>query len=187
MNCCREVIEPSVKLGRMITFLKLIIVVYFFLIIVDLFLFETGFFFMILIQILVLFIAISSKHFAHFLLFILMSFLDFLMYFDYVGRWFQIGFYERQNSFVFCFLVFISIFQIFCIYVAFQLYKQSKQEYRIKYGYAEGGNGEGVNNQNDGDIHVNIQGINNAQNNNNNNNNRGFVPFQGRGYAVGGN
>ena len=112
------------------------------------------------------------------------------MFFDYLGRWFQLGFYENHNSFLFCYLVFTTVFEIFCIYAVFQCYKQSKYEYRIKYGYVAGENGEGENNQNDDNINNNIQGLNNPQNNNNNNNNNnngGFVPFQGRGIAVGGN
>ena len=191
MNCCREVIEPSLKLGRMITFLKTIIFMHFFLIMIDLLVIETGFFFLLLVQILILFIGISSKHFSHFLLFILMCFFNLYMFIDYLGRWFQYGFYESQSSFVFGYLVFITVFEVFCIYIIFQAYKQSKQEYRIKYGYVAGENGEGENAEN---IHENIQGINNLQNNNNNNNNdnnnnnnRGFVPFQGRGIVVGGN
>ena len=190
MNCCREVIEPSLKLGRLLTFLKMIIVGHFLLIFIDLFLIETGFFFLLLIQILVLFIGMSSKHFSHFLLFILMCFFNLFMFIDYLGRWFQYGFYESHSSFVFCYLVFITVFEIFCIFTIFQAYKQSKFEYRIKYGYAAGENWDAEFNQNAEDIHENIQGLNNLQNNNNNNNNNnngGFVPFQGRGIAVGGN
>ena len=187
MNCCREVIEPSLILGRQIIFLKMVIAAHFLLIFIDLIIIETGFFFSLLIQILLLFIGISSKHFAHFLVFILMCFINLFMFIDYLGRWFQFGFYESQSSFIFCYLVFITVFEIFCIFVVFQSYKQSKHEYRIKFGYVAGENGEGENNQNADNIHENIEGINNLQNNNNNNNNGGFVPFQGRGIAVGGN
>ena len=46
----------------------------------------------------------------------------------------------------FCFFVFIAVFELFCIFISFQAYKQSKQEYRIKFGYAEGENIGGGNN-----------------------------------------
>ena len=155
-GCCQEVIEPSVKLGRMITFLKYIIVVYFFLIIMDLLLIDSGFFYYLFIQVLVLFICISTKHFGHFLFFILLLFFNLLIVFSVLGEWFQYGFYSNDSSIAFCYLVFIVIFEIFCIFVIFQCYKQSKQEYRIKYGYAEGENEGGENIQNAQDIHDNI-------------------------------
>ena len=133
-GCCREVIEPSVKLGRIVTLLKIIVVAHFLLIFIDLFLIETGFFFLLFIQILSLLIGISSKHFSHYLLYILICFFNFFMIFQSLGAWFQIGFYKNDSSFTFCFFVFIAVFEIFCIYAVFQAYKQSKQEYREKYG-----------------------------------------------------
>ena len=111
------------------------------------------------------------------------------MTFQTLGIWFQVGFFKDDSSTAFCFFVFMFVFEIFCIFVVFQVYKQSKQEYRQKYGYAAGENG-GEEFQN-GEENDNIQGLNNNQNNNRNNNNNnndgGFVPFQGRGVAVGGN
>ena len=109
--------------------------------------------------------------------------------FSDIRSWFQVGFFKNDSSTAFCFFVFIFVFEIFCIFVVFQSYKQSKQEYRQKYGFAAGENG-GEEFQN-GEENDNIQGLNNNQNNNRNNNNNnndgGFVPFQGRGVAVGGN
>ena len=196
-GCCKEVIEPSIKLGRLISFLKFIVFIHFMIIFIELFLIETGFFFLLFIQILVLLVGISSKHFAQFLLLILVCFFNFILIFQTLGSWFQVGFYKNDNSFVFCFFVFIAVFELFCIFISFQAYKQSKQEYRIKFGYAEGENiGGGNNIENAQDFEDNVQGFNNVGNNvnninngNNNNNNGGggFVPFQGRGYAVGGN
>ena len=188
-GCCKEVLEPSIKLGRMITLLKIVVMIHFCLIFADLFIIETGFFFLLFIQILVLLIGISSKHFAHYLLFILICFFNLFMTFQILGIWFQVGFFKNDSSTAFSFFVFIFVFEIFCIFVVFQSYKQSKQEYRQKYGFAAGENGgeEFLNGEENG----NIQGLNNNQNdnrnNNNNNNDGGFVPFQGRGVAVGGN
>ena len=193
-GCCREVIEPSLKLGRLIAFLKFVVFIHFFLVLVDLFIINTGFFFLLFIQILVLLIGISSKHFSQFLIFILICFFNFSLIFQTLGSWFQVGFYKNDSSFAFCFFVFMFVFELFCIFISFQAYKQSKQEFRIKFGYAAAENGGGVNNiENAQDFEDNIQGFNNFGNNDNNNNNNnnnnggGFVPFQGRGYAVGGN
>ena len=185
-GCCREVIEPSLKLGRIVMFLKFIAFIHFIFIVADIFIIETGFFFLLFIQILTLLIGISSKSYSQFLIFILICLFNIYIIFQTLGVWFQVGFYKNDNPLTFCFLVFILVFEIFCIFVIFQAYKQSKQEYRIKYGYAAGENGENNNEiQNAQDIDENL--IQPANNNNNNNNNQGFIPFQGRGYAVGGN
>ena len=72
------------------------------------------------------------------------------------------------------------IFEIFCIYVIFQTYKQAKHEYRIKLGYAP------EDNQNNFQMNENLEGLNN-NNENGNMNQGGFNPFQGNGIPVGGN
>ena len=187
-GCCREVIEPSLKLGRIIMFLKFIAFIHFIFIVADIFIIETGFFFLLFVQLLTLLIGISSKSYSNFLIFFLICFFNIYIIFQTLGIWFQVGFYKNDNPFTFCFLVFILVFEIFCVFVIFQAYKQSKQEYRIKYGYAVGENG-GNNNEihNAQDFDENLVQQANNNNNNNNNNNQGFVPFQGRGYAVGGN
>ena len=185
-GCCNEVIEPSLKMGRIVTLLKYVATIHFILIFADLFIIETGLFFTLFIQAIVLLIGISSKYFSHFLLFILFSFFNIFWTFQTLGEWFQKGFYKNDSSFEFCFLVFLIVFEIFSIFVIFQAYKQAKQEYRIKFGYAAQENGLGENLQNAQDLN-NAQDFNNDNNNNNNNDNGGFVPFQGIGIAVGGN
>ena len=187
-GCCNEVIEPSLKMGRMVILLKYVVTIHFILIFADLFIIETGFFFLLFIQTIVLLIGISSKYFSHFLLFILINFFNIFLTFETLGEWFQTGFYKNDSSFTFCFFVFMFVFEIFCIFVIFQAYKQSKQEYRIKFGYIAGEVGLEENLQNAQDMNNNGQDFNNNEdNNNNNNNNGGFIPFQGRGIAVGGN
>ena len=184
--CCKEVIEPSVKLARMVTLLKVLGFLHFFLIIIDLFLFGTGIFFFMLIQFLVLLIGISSKHFGQYLFFILICFFNIYLCFSTIGAWFQVGFYKSDSSVSFCFLVFILIFEIFCIHVIFQTYKQAKHEYRIKMGYAPE---EGLN-MNNAQMNDNLEGFNennNGGDDNDNNNERGFADFQGNGIPVGGN
>ena len=179
-GCCREVIEPSIKLARMVTLLKILGFIHFALIIGDLFIFGTGIFFFLLIQFLVLLVGISSKHFGQLVLFILICFFNIYLCVGTIGAWFQVGFYKNDSSVAFGFLAFILIFEIFCIYVIFQTYKQAKHEYRIKLGFAP------EENQNNFQMNDNLEGLNN-NNENENNNQGGFAPFQGNGIPVGGN
>ena len=182
-SCCREVLEPSIKLARMITLLKILGFVHFALIIGDLFIFVTGIFFVLLIQFLALLIAISSKHFGQLLFFILICFFNIYLCIQSIGAKFQVGFYKNDNSLNFGFLTFILIFEIFCIYVIFQTYKQAKHEYRIKLGYVP----EENQNQNNLDMNDNLEQFNNNNEEYNNNNEGGFQAFQGNGIPVGGN
>ena len=177
---CREVIEPSIKLARMVTLLKILGFIHFALIIGDLFIFGTGIFFFLLVQFLVLLVGISSKHFGQLLLFILICFFNIYLCIGTIGAWFQVGFYKNDSSLAFGFLAFILIFEIFCIYVIFQTYKQAKHEYRIKLGYAP------EDNANNFQMNENLEGLNN-NNENGNMNQGGFNPFQGNGIPVGGN
>ena len=188
--CCKEVIEPSLKLIRMLLFFKIILVFHFLLVILDIFVIEGGFFFLILIQIFCICIGISSKHFCHYLILILICFFNFILIFQIVAEYFQKGFYDSDNPFVFCYYVFLVIFESFCIFLSFLLYKQSKYEYRIRYGYApQEPEPEEDNEHNNYHHNNNADFVNNNNNHNNNNggNNRRFVPFRGRGVAVGGN
>jgi len=123
-GCCKEVIEPSLKLGRMLTLLKVITIIHIILIFTDLFFFESGFFFLITAQVLLIFTGLSSKHFSHYLLSILLCFLNFILVFQNLGRWMQVGFYKNDNSMKFCFFVFFLVFVflsplLFCAVVQF--------------------------------------------------------------------
>ena len=203
--CCREVIEPSIKLAKMVNLLKILGFLHFALILGDLFLFGTGIFFFLLVQFLFLVIGITTKHFGQYLLFILICLFDTYTCIQNIGARFQIGFYKKDKTAPFGLLVFLLIFEVFCIYFTFQTYKQSKHEYRIKLGFPPE---EGIQmndndniNGNDNVVGLNINddnneeendGINNNNENNNNNHNNdnnnqgGFRPFQGHGVVVGG-
>ena len=184
-SCCREVIEPSVKLAKMVTLLKILGIVHFVIILGDLFLFGTGLFFFLLIQFLALLLGITSKHFGQYMFFILICIFNAYSCFQSVGAWFQVGFYKKDKALSFGFMVFFIIFEIFCIFVIFQVYKQAKHEYRIKMGYAPNDNDARINDNN------NVEGFNDGDNfndgNNGNNNDGGFAAFQGHGVPVGGN
>ena len=200
--CCREVVEPSIKLAKMVNLLKILGFLHFALILGDLFLFGTGIFFFLLVQFLFLVIGITTKHFGQYLLFILICLFDTYTCIQNIGARFQIGFYKRDKTAPFGFLVFLLIFEVFCIYFTFQTYKQSKHEYRIKLGFPpEDGiqmNDNDNINGNDNVVGLNINddnneeendGINNNNENNHNNDNNnqgGFRPFQGHGVVVGG-
>ena len=202
--CCREVLEPSIKLSKMVNLLKIIGFFHFALILGDLFLFGTGIFFFLLVQFLFLIMSVTTKHFGQYLLFILICLFNTYTCIQKIGAWFQMGFSKRDKTAPFGFLVFLLIFEIFCIYSIFQVYKQSKHEYRLKLGFPpeEGfqmndanenvhdhDNVVGLNiNDVEGDDNINDNNFNNNNNNNNDeNNNHGvFQPFQGHGVVVGG-
>ena len=180
--CCKEVIEPSVKLARMVTLLKILEFLFFALILLDIFVFDTGIFFLLLFQFLFLLIGISSKHFGYLLANIMISLLYLYTIISRLGVMFQVGFTKKSKPLGFGFLSFTTVFQIFAIYVVFQVYKQAKHEYRIKFGYVPAN--EQI------DENANLVGDNNEENDNGQNGNNNaveFEAFQGNGVPVGGN
>ena len=191
--CCREVLEPSIKLSKMVNLLKIIGFFHFALILGDLFLFGTGIFFFLLVQFLFLIMSVTTKHFGQYLLFILICLFNTYTCIQKIGAWFQMGFSKRDKTAPFGFLVFLLIFEIFCIYSIFQAYKQSKHEYRLKLGFPPE-EGFQMNDNVNENVHGNVLGLNinddgndeNINNNNENNNQGGFQPFQGHGVVVGG-
>ena len=196
--CSREVMEPSIKLSRMITLLKILAFIHVALIVADFFIEDFGKSFSLLVELIALMVGISSKFFAHYLSFI---FLDFIIIGYYLIRiliCFQRGDFEDHNYFAFGFISFILMFEIFCVYVVFQVYKQSKHEYRIKFGFAPEDNINGNNDQNNDDLEDLINDNNNEDNiyesinddeDNNyiNNNQDEFAPLQGNQIPEGGN
>ena len=104
-GCCKEVFEPSIKLSRIVSLLKIIAFAHSFIIIGDLFIFGTGFFFFLFFQFLVLLVSITSKHFGHYLFFIFVSLFITYMIIELIGIWFQVGFYSNQSSVSFCFKI----------------------------------------------------------------------------------
>ena len=177
-NFCKEEIEPSLKLGRMIIFLKIVSIIHFIIILIDLII-QTRYLFFIVIQQIILYIGISSKYYGHYLLFILFCFFNLYQIIKILVTWAQKGFYKDNKIHQFCFYVFIFAFEIFCIFIAFQVYKQSKQEFRIRVGYANG--------QNEGYINIdNIYNHNLRENyHDNGNDNEENVPFRGQGFYGG--
>ena len=164
-NFCFERIQPSLKLKRMITFLKLIVVIHIIILSFDLFFIGTAFIFILLFQLFSLIVIMRTKYFGHylsFILFILYSYLFILSVFEF---WFKKSFLKKKHVVEFCYFVFLSVFEIFLVYVLFQVYKQTKYEYRIQNGFA-GENDEDDNNiQNANFFNENHFIINNDNNN----------------------
>lgn len=205
-GCCSEVIEPTLKLRKMLKPLKYLFFLILFLILLDMFFIKTSFFFDFTIEELLLLIVFSTKHYSHMLLFLIACIISMVSLIEFLGIWFQHGFYKSQNPYQFGFLVFELVLQTFSVFLSLQLYRQMKYEYKIKVGLAEpdeemqreqnenihgnelaGNNnymGNNFMNNNFGNIENN-NGNNNNYNNNDNNNH--FVPFGGHGVAVGGN
>ena len=186
-----EIIQPSVKLARMVTLLIVLAFVHFALVLGDIFFFGTSIFFLLLLQFLFLLIGIATKYFGFHSYFNAFCFITIYSCIIKLGARFQIVFYKKGDPVSFCFLSFLLIFQIFCIYVMFQTYKQSKHEYRIKYGYIDPDEGLNENNE---QINNNLENNNidlNADNanieNNIDNNDGEFAPLQGQGIHVEGN
>ena len=186
-----EVIQPSVKLARMVSLLKVLAFVHFALIIGDIFFFGTSTYFFLLFQFLLILMGIITKYFGYYSYFNAFCFITIYSCIIKLGARFQAVFYKKVDPVPFCFFAFVLIFQIFCIYVMFQTYKQTKHEYRIKYGYIDPDEGLNENNE---QINNNLENNNidlNADNanieNNIDNNDGEFAPLQGQGIHVEGN
>ena len=63
---CKEVIEPSIKLGRMINFLKILYILHIIIIIIDIFIISTEFFIYLFLQKLILLTGISESRLHQF-------------------------------------------------------------------------------------------------------------------------
>ena len=155
-ECCRDEIEPSLILKRMMSLLKLILALHFFVMIIDMFYIGTGFSFYLFCQMIVNMLALCTKYFGHFLYIIIFIVLCIILIVYNIGVRFQSGFAFYNNEVVFCFYVFLLVFEILCGYVDFQLYKQAKHEYRIQYGFVAGDNDE-ENNNNDNEENAPFQ------------------------------
>ena len=109
----------------------------------------------------------------------------FITFIESVIAKFKEGINTGKNPITFCYRVFASVFELFCIFYLFQIYKQSKHEMRIKLGFIPDDreqiqideDNNGFNNNNNEEDNVD---------NNNNNNQDEFQPFQGHGVVVGG-
>ena len=101
---------------------------------------------------------------------------------------FLVGINDGSKAMSFCFKVFLSVFEVFCIFFTFQLYKQSKHEYRINKGIIqddrvpiqvnENENNDEYNNEYNNDNNDDEMNYNNEEENNENDNQDENQPFQ---------
>ena len=135
MDCCPDVIQPSLKLKRMFTLLRWITILHFLIMLIDIFFTKTLLFIILIFQVLLIILINCSKHFGHYLYFILYITFNILILINSLVAWFIKGIYTNNDSVKLCSSVFLLVFEIFCTYVVFQVYKQAKHEYRIQYGF----------------------------------------------------
>ena len=142
MGICNEVIEPSVKLSKMMRILKFYALIHVLLAIADIIFFKVSFFFLLLFSFLYIIISIKSKNFGNQILVIIFCIMMIAALIQRIGARIIGGFIKFKDDKSFYFLSFLLIFEIFCAYLMFQVYKQSKYEYKISYGYAPGEEGD---------------------------------------------
>ncbi len=156
---CKEVIQPSLKLKRIVNLIKMIFVFYIVLMTFDIFFVDADYAFMIFCQMIIILLGIGTKHFGY----ILTSLVYIIFVFSLLLFLFYIGIRESStteiynNKLLLCFSAFLFSFEAFTIYILFQFYKQAKHEYRIQYGFVAEDDLEGNNNDNNNDGNDNEQ------------------------------
>ena len=176
MFCCREEFVPSIKLANMIKLLKVIAFIHLVIVVLDIFLFKTNLFFLFLFQLMVIIISTCSKRYGCFMIVLIIYFMYIYKIFERAIQGFLVGINDGSKAMSFCFRVFLSVFEVFCIFFTFQLYKQSKHEYRINKGIIQDDRVPiQVNENENNDDEMNY---NNEEANNENDNQDENQPFQ---------
>ena len=190
MFCCREEFVPSIKLANMIKLLKVIAFIHLVIVVLDIFLFKTNLFFLFLFQLMVIIISTCSKRYGCFMIVLIIYFMYIYKIFERAIQGFLVGINDGSKAMSFCFKVFLSVFEVFCIFFTFQLYKQSKHEYRINKGIIqddrvpiqvnqnENENNDEYNNEYNNDNNDDEMNYNNEEANNENDNQDENQPFQ---------
>ena len=190
MFCCREEFVPSIKLANMIKLLKVIAFIHLVIVVLDIFLFQTNLFFLFLFQLMVIIISTCSKRYGCFMIVLIIYFMYIYKIFERAIQGFLVGINDGSKAMSFCFRVFLSVFEVFCIFFTFQLYKQSKHEYRINKGIIqddrvpiqvnenENENNDEYNNEYNNDNNDDEMNYNNEEANNENDNQDENQPFQ---------
>ena len=135
MGICNEVIEPSVKLSKMMRILKFYALIHVLLAISDIIFFKVNIFINLFINFLCIIISIKSKNFGSHILVIILCLMIIPILIQLIGARIIGGYIKFKDDISFYFLTFMLIFEIFCVYLMFQVYKQSKYEYKSAYGY----------------------------------------------------
>jgi hypothetical protein len=184
-GCCQEVIQPNEKLKKLKNVLIIICIITIFLPIIKAFLKinSSSSSFIFIINILFLILAIVTGFYLYIVFFIFYTLINTIYSFVFLGtvlqKLIQSNKLDSKGQLIFCIIEFV--FYIFSVYVSFESYKE------MKAILLEGGMPQNQNNYGDMSNENNYIGNNNNSNNTNNNTgNKTFVPFSGRGVAVGG-
>ena len=157
-ECCRDVIRPSLTLKRMIVLLKFNL--YFHLVIIsfDMFVSQSGYYILLLLQMIMYTLAMCTKHFGYLLTFVIFLFVFIYSILRILVSGPSTDLDKDKNDIRFCLFVFLLVYEIFCVFLFFQVYKRAKHEYRIQYGYIVVDDDE-ENNNNENDLLMPFQEI----------------------------
>jgi hypothetical protein len=196
---CQKYFEPNEKLKKMLNLVLIIMFINIILFILLAIFLGFSMCFEMIIQTLVLFCAYQSVLYTYIAMYIFFGLFNAFLVFRVVGIVIQQIIIEGSSTLQtgsqyagFSILLVTLVFQIFAIIVLFPVYKEMKaQLYERTLGVSVDPEVSSDRNDSINDDR-NIQGGNSSQynppvSNNQSNNNRGFVPFGGRGTAVGGN
>ena len=153
LNCCTRSINPTFKLIKMVNFLIGIFIILIIIVLVKiLYLKKAGFIFDA-IKSIILIISIVTKHYGYMLLFCVFTLISLLESIESIGISFQVGFTIFSSKLNFILRLTFFIFDIFCVFVSFQVYKRMKFEYKVKMGYERFNNNRNRNNNERNNIH----------------------------------
>ena len=137
-ECCKDVIEPSLKLKRIVRLIKLIILLYILIMIFDASFAHIGYSFYLFFQMIMIMLGTGTKHFGYILMSLVYTMFILFLLLSSFYSWVQQYNIIYNNKLGFCFFAFLFSVEIFSIFVLFQFYKQAKHEFRIQYGFFAG-------------------------------------------------
>ena len=179
MFCCKQSLEPSIKLTKFLTLLKIIGFIHYALVIINIFIFEKNYFILLFFQLAIIHISICKKDYGWFLIVMIIYLLYIYEFIESVVRYFILGINDNNMTLPFCFNVFIIIFEIFGLFLTFQTYKQAKHEMRIKLGFIPNPNEIQQNQRDEEDVRLYDE---DEEDENNDNNDDGYYNINDGGY-----
>ncbi|MCQ2816231.1 MAG: hypothetical protein MJ252_03085 [archaeon] len=201
---CQRAFEPNPELEKSLVLLKIIGIINVLIAILHIYPMNSAGLMDIISCILIL-LAYNTLLFYYAQIYILLCCIDFIFMIDSIGVFFQRVFSPNSTVKTMSTSEYIAlgintfslVFYIFAIFIVFKLYKEMRAQFYENAG-VNFNNPQNSNNEYNGsearaawaDNNINLPAANQRRNNNNANNNaeapRGYVPFGGRGVAVGG-
>mgnify|MGYP007012630984 CR=1 FL=1 len=108
-ECCRDVIQPSLTLKRMIVLLKLNLYFHFVIIAFDMLVSQTGFYTLLFLQMIMYLFGMCTKHFGYIFTFIIFLFIYIYSIFRALIGGPSTGLDKAKNEVRFCFFVFLLV------------------------------------------------------------------------------